>query len=118
MIGHGEQFEYNSTGVTFVPVDGIQSVEFSGGKVDTLDNTDVSTVGNVRTYIGGLEDSGEVTIKMNLIPANASQIALRAQKDGAAHNFKYVYPGAVATESFSGIITGFDRSMPNDKPLE
>ena len=115
MIFHGGSFEYNSTGVTFAPMDGVTSIEYSGNKVDTVDTTSFSTTGITRTFEGGLEDSGEYTVKANYTPGNASQVAVIGKKDGKAHDWKVVYAGALGSEAFSGIITSVERSYPDDK---
>src|SRR6185437_7766462 len=116
MIGHGTQFEIETgTPGTYTAIDGVLSVDFGSNKVDALDNTDMGVVGSKRTYEGGLENSGDVTIKINVKPGNASQTFLFTSKDGAAHNMKVIYPGNVRTKSFSGIILSIDESIPDDK---
>lgn len=113
-IGHGTQFELQ-VGSTYTPIEGVTGADFGSNKVDALDNTDMGTSGTTRTYIGGLENPGDLSVKMNVIPADSSQAALFTAKDGTVHNFKVIYPGAVRTRTFSGIITSIDESVPDDK---
>lgn len=114
-IGHGSQLEINTTGATYVAVNGVVSIDLGSNKVDVLDNTDMGTAGFQRTFVGGLENSGDISAKLNVIPADATQASLSAMKDGTVHNFKAIYPGGVRTISFSGIITSIDEQVPDDK---
>lgn len=114
-IGHGSQFEVNTTGATYVVVAGCQSGAFGSNKVDTLDTTDLGTSGSSRTFLGGLENPGDFSAKFNLLPGDATQGNLVTLKDGTVHNFKFITPGATATYSFSGVITSIDRDIPDDK---
>jgi hypothetical protein len=113
-IGHGTIFNLVS-GSTSTPVDGVLSVDFGSDKVDALDTTNLASSGNARTFQGGLENPGDVSIKLNYLPTDTSQAALYAFKDGTVHNFSVVYPGAIATEAFSGIITSITKAAPDDK---
>jgi hypothetical protein len=65
--------------------------------------------------VGGLETPGTVTVKLNVKPGKSTPASLFAAKDGAVHKFKVVYPGAAQTNSFAGVITGIDESLPDDK---
>ncbi len=121
IIGHGSKFELGSgsgSPETFTEIDGVLSIELGSSKVDTVDSSTMKDTSRARSYIAGREDAGEYTVKGNFLPGNTSQVALRTAKDSAAHNFKAIYPGAVATESFSGIVTSFDITNPDDKNVE
>jgi hypothetical protein len=72
--------------------------------------------GNFKQFIAGLEDPGEISAKFNVIPGDTTQAALIAAKDGTTHTFMVSYPGNVRTITFSGIITGLDESIQDDKP--
>lgn len=116
-IGHGGSFAVAIAGSpeTFPPVDGAESVSFGSNKVDTIDNTELGTSGHNRTFQGGLEDSGDCTVKIFVRPGNTSQAALIAAKDTTAKDFKVVYPATAKTRAFSAIIVSIDEDMPNDK---
>lgn len=117
-IGHGTQLELGngaSGSEIFQPIAGVLSVDLGSNKVDTHDVTDMGTTGTTRQFIGGLENSGDISVKLNVKPGDTSQAALNTAKDGLQHNFKVVYPGAVKTIAFAGIITSIDESVPDDK---
>lgn len=119
-IGHGTSFELGggpggSGPEVFTPIAGVLSVDFGSNKVDAHDKTDMLTTGTTRKYVGGLENPGDASVKMNYLPGDTTQASLYTAKDGAEHNFKVVYPGSVATESFAGIITSIDKAVPDDK---
>lgn len=114
-IGHGSTFILNDVPASAVTVVGVTSVDFGSSKTDILDDTDFGTSGNRRTKVGGLVDEGDVTVKFNVKPGETTQTAFLAYFDGAVHDFKVVYPGATVTESFSGIISAFDKTVPDDK---
>ena len=117
VIGHGSQFQIGVPGSpeTWTTILGVDSIDLGSNKVDTVDVTDMSTAGSARTFIGGLENSGDVTVKIKVKPGDATQTQLLAAKDGTVHDFKAIYPGAVRTVSFSGIISSADESIPGDK---
>lgn len=116
-IGHGSQLQLGSGGggETFTSINGVMSIDFGSNKVETPENTDMGTTGTKRTFIGGLEDPGDVSVKLNVIPGDSTQASLHAAKDSAQHDFKVIAPGAVFTRAFSGIISSFDLSIPDDK---
>jgi hypothetical protein len=116
-IGHGSSLKLGSGGEseTFTAIDGVTSISFGSNKVDILDNTEMLTSGNNRVYQSGLEDAGDVTIKLNVRPGNTSQTALKAAKDGDPHNFQAVYPGEVWQKAFAGFIQSIDEDFPDDK---
>jgi predicted secreted protein len=117
-IGHGSQLELgNGAGGSeiFQPIAGVMSIDLGSNKVDTHDVTDMGTAGTTRVFIGGLENSGDISAKLNVKPGDVSQLALFTAKDGLVHNFKTIYPGAVRTIAFAGIITSLDESVPDDK---
>jgi hypothetical protein len=118
VIGHGSQLELgNGASGTeiFLPISGVLSIDLGSNKVDTHDKTDMGTPTNKRVFIGGLENSGDISVKLNVKPGDASQLALATAKDGLEHNFKAIYPGAIRTIFFAGIITSIDESIPDDK---
>jgi hypothetical protein len=76
----------------------------------------MSVAGNNRVFVGGLHNPGDVSIKFNLKPGDTSQASLWAiNGDGLNHDFKVIYPGAIRTVTFSGIVSGMDESNPDDK---
>lgn len=96
----------------------ITDVTYSGSKVDTVDTTDTS-VGQAgyKTFIGGLQDAGEATVKGIWYPGDASQEYAKAQI-GAVSTFVHTLPNSLGTLSFTGIINNFDHSAPMEKTSE
>jgi len=113
-IGHGSQLQL-LVGSSYVTILGVMSIDLGSDKVDAVDNTDMGTSGITRTYVGGLENPGDLSAKLNVIPGDTTQLALFTAKDGTVHSFKAIYPAAVRTVSFSGIITSIDETIPDDK---
>lgn len=116
-IGHGSVFNM-IVGSTTTPLAGVKSIAFGSDKVDALDTTNMSSAGITRTFIGGLHNPGDVTVKFNYEPTDASQATLYGLEDGQVHNFSVVYPGSIATESFSGIIVSLTKDVNDDKLAE
>lgn len=113
IIGHGAALEIQ-VGSSFITVAGVLSVDFGSNKVDTPDTTDMGTAGSTRTYTPGLENPGDVSIKLNLLPGEATQADLYTAK-GLVANFKAVTAGTISTRTFTGIITSLDVAIPDDK---
>jgi hypothetical protein len=115
-IGHGSQLKVGD-GVTptegFTAVNGVISISDGSDKADILDSTDMGTSGNHRTFVGGLVDEGDVTVKMNLIPGDTTQTGLRALK-GTTNNYQVV-DIAGETAKFAGILQSFTKDRPDDK---
>lgn len=112
VIGHGSKLAFGATPTT---VAGVLSIDFGSNKIDTVDSTDLGTVGTVKTYVEGMEDPGDVTVKLNVIPGDASQSAFHALKGTGAASFTVTAPGAAFTRAFQGIVTSFDLGIPDDK---
>jgi predicted secreted protein len=117
-IGKGSQFILNDDPSVPVTVTKITSIEFSGSKADAVETTNFGTSGTDREYMGGLTDQGDCTVKGNWVPGDTTQTSLHSYFDGDVHDFQVVYPDSVATESFSGIVTAFDKTIPLDKEAE
>lgn len=100
---------------TLTPIAGVTSISFGSDKIDAIDNTDMGTTGTVKTYTPGMENPGDVSVKLNVIPADTSQLALFTAK-GVATAMKVIYPLSVtASRAFMGIITSIDEDIPDDK---
>jgi hypothetical protein len=111
IIGHGSKIGIG----TQTDILGLTAVDFGSNKVETLDTTNMRTTGTSRTYIGGLEDPGDISAKFNVLPGDATQAALYTLKDGAAKPVTVTYPGGVRVITFNAIITSVDESIPDDK---
>jgi len=121
VIGHGGAFSISNgdSPETFTSIDGVTSVEFGGSATDTLDDSAMGDSSLARTYIPGRTKAGDVTIKGWHKPGNTSQGKLvTARKSGAVTNFKYVYEGTAATETFAAIVVSYDKTITDDKQIE
>lgn len=118
IIGHGAKLTIvGPTGGTAITKDlACLSIDVGSNKIDAPDTTDMLSTGTARTYISGLENPGDVTVKYNSNPTDLAQAALLAAK-GLLYDFKITYPGAAWVESFSGIVVSVDESIPDDKPI-
>lgn len=116
IIGHGSKLTIVGpvTGTAINADLACLSIDTGSNKVDTPDATDMLTTGTARVYNPGLETPGDVTVKFNANPTDAAQAALLAAK-GLLYKFEVVYPGGAWYESFQGIVTGEDESVPDDK---
>ena len=84
-----------------------------------------SHASNVKTYLGGLVDFGEVSITVNYDPDGSDDEGLRNLASGTQHAsggdtavptnylFKVTYASSTV-ETFNGIVTGFETSTPLD----
>lgn len=122
VIGHGSSLEFDTTvpptgitGDTWAILAGVNSIDFGSNKIDTIDNTDMLTSGVQRTFISGLENSGDVSLKINVKPGDTTQSQFRALKNAGIQYFKAIYPGGTQTVAFTGLVTSIDLSIPDDK---
>lgn len=119
MIGHGSKLQFGPIATPVVygtPVVGVQSIDFGSDKLDHIDNTDMLTPGNARTFEGGLFDAGDVTAKINLVPGDATQLALAATVGtGVVYSWQVIYPGTVRTRTFLGLALSLSEADPDDK---
>ena len=118
IIGHGSKLTIVGpvTGTAVNKDLDCLSIDTGSNKVDTPDTTSMLTAGTQRVFTPGLENPGDVTVKYNSNPTDTAQAALLAAK-GILYLFKVTYPGAVWVESFTGIVTSVDETVPDDKPI-
>src|SRR5882672_10540681 len=89
------QYATVASPTTFTTVVGVQSITFSGDKVQTEKTTDMLTTSGVDTFIGTTQDPGSCDLKCLYEPGAATQVALEAIRLAAvAVNFKVLYPGS------------------------
>jgi len=119
-IGHGSKLRIKGpTGGTALttPLDvACTSLSTGSNKVDVSDVTDMLTAGTARVFIAGLENSGDISVKFNMKPADPAQVAYIATK-GIATDFAIIAPGGAWSIDFSAINTGVDYDFPDDKPI-
>jgi Lambda phage tail tube protein, TTP len=113
-VGAGQTFEFNGDYI----LSRITDVTYSGSKVDTADTTDTS-VGQAgyKTFIAGLQDAGDVSIKGIWYPGDISQEAFKATLGNNA-TFVHTLPNNLGTLSFAGLAISFDHTSPMEKAGE
>lgn len=118
IVGIGDAFSFAtvSSPTTYTTLDGVQSITFSGDKVETEKTTTMATTNGVDTFIGSTQDPGSCDVKCLFYPGDSSQTALETIRlAGAAVNMKATY-GSSHSASFSGIVESMSISLPLDKP--
>jgi hypothetical protein len=113
-VGAGQTFEINGD----YSLTRLTDITYSGSKVDTADTTDTS-VGQAgyKTFIAGLQDAGDVTIKGVWYPGDLSQEFVKTTL-GATATFVHTLPNSLGTLSFSGLCISYDHSAPMEKAGE
>tara|TARA_R100000773_G_scaffold18445_1_gene16701 strand:- start:12283 stop:12720 length:438 start_codon:yes stop_codon:yes gene_type:complete len=126
--GFGMKFHYRKDGGTFAELGEITDITPPAISRDLIETTNHGS--NVKSYLGGLVDYGEVSVTVNYDPDGTDDIGLRglatggtydsgsASENPANYEFKVTYADAGATvETFNGIVTGFETSSPIDAQL-
>jgi predicted secreted protein len=115
--GFGIQLAYESSG-SYVTVGEITDVTPPSFSKDTIETTHHASTGGIRTFVGGLVDTGEASLEVNYGVADAGHVFLRdaaLAANDAPTNFKITYSdSADTTETFAAIVTGFEASSPMD----
>lgn len=118
IVGIGDQFEFATVAspTTFTALVGVQSISFSGDKVQVEKTTTMATANGVDTFISSTQDAGSVDVKCLYEPGDATQISLEAIRlAGQAVQMKALY-GSSNSTTFSGIVESMTRAFPLDKP--
>jgi predicted secreted protein len=106
VIGKGSVFSISTDGTTFTPVKQIKTIQFSGGKSDTEDITNMDSTGNYREYAPTLLDAGQASVSGVFDPLDPGQLMFAAAFTGQVLvHCKLQYP---ATQ---GQTTGFLRTF-------
>jgi hypothetical protein len=117
IVGITDQFSFATLASpsTFTVLDGVDSIAFSGDKVNMEKNTTMASTDGVDTFNASTQDPGSVDVKAFFYPGNTSQVALEAIRlSGAAIAMKVSY-GSSNTCTFTGIVESFTPSYPLDK---
>jgi hypothetical protein len=113
-VGYGQTIEVNSAYL----IDDITDVTYSGSKTDAADTTSSSSSGGYRTFIPGLSEAGECTVKMVWYPGDSSQEYIKTQVGVNNISVVHTLPNSLGTVTFTGLIVGFDHTAPLDKAGE
>jgi hypothetical protein len=97
----------------------ITSIKGPGAKVDMKDATSMSSPGQVKEIIAGLEDPGQVQLTVNWVPGDPQHRLLLADKSNKTlKNFKVVLPPAIGlTWTFAGLVSAFEPDYPLDDKI-
>lgn len=97
------------------PIAELDDIGTPNRKAATIDVTTHDSANGYMDFIGGLRDGGEIALKGNFYPGDTNgQVGLRDDLDaGTLQAFVLTFPAAMAaTETFSGIVTGFQTGAP------
>jgi hypothetical protein len=126
--GFGMQLGYRKDGGSFAQVGEITDITPPSMSRDLIETTNHSS--QVKSYLGGLIDFGELSLTVNYDPDLANHEGLRGLARGDAHDgggdasnpanyqFQITYGSDVThVETFNGIVVGFETSAPIDGQL-
>lgn len=110
----GTQLQKGST-----PIAEVTNITGPGLSVDTIDVTSHDSADGYEELVAGIIRSGEVTLDLNFMPANATHKALVTDlASRQANTYSLVFPDtAQTTWSFSALVTGFSPGAPYDGKL-
>lgn len=102
---------------TFTLVGEVYDVKGPGGQSKEIDASHFQSTA-VEVLLG-LPDEGEVTLQMNLVPADTQQKGLwNDRKNQTLRNFRIVLTdAALTTLAFSAYVKGFSIGMPKDDKI-
>lgn len=83
---------------------------------DSIDVSSNSSSDGYREYIAGWRDGGEVSVKSNWLPTNATHDGttgvLASFNDNLNHNWRIVLPDSIATINLRGHVKDFNPDLP------
>lgn len=106
-------------GSGWVHVGEVQDIDLSGDTTNTDDVTNQDSDSGYMEFLGTLQDGGSVTFPMNLVAADAGQIALQTLKQA-----RTVVPWRIQMVDtgwwthFRGLITNLGRTFPLNKAMK
>lgn len=121
--GRGSVIQYstNPPSVAYVELSEIKTIQFSGMKYDLADVTNMQS-SNFREWLPTLADSGDVSFTGNLIPNDATELAMIGFFNNATLvTWQIVlppsvdYPTSLGSFTFLGYVSSIDRNIPVDK---
>ena len=110
-----------ATSIGFTPIAELMQMDFSGQKLDLADVTNYQS-GIFKEWLATLLDSGDLTIKGNFIPSDATQAQLLSYFNTATRVQWYLtLPIAVGTGlpyghfTFTGFVVEWSWNLPIEK---
>jgi hypothetical protein len=103
-----------ATPQTMSPIGEVTSVSGFDGQADEIDTTHLQST--AKEYLIGLQDFGNVSLDLNLVPSDVGQTKLRSLKAAAAIGYFSIALSSTETAAFSALV----KSLPftnstNDK---
>jgi hypothetical protein len=118
IVGVGASFQFATVAspTVFTTLSGVDSITFSGDKVQTEKTTTMATSGGVDTYISSTQEPGSCDVKAFWEPGDTSQTALETIRlAGVAVQMKAAY-GTSNSRTFSGIVESMSVTHSLEKP--
>jgi hypothetical protein len=78
VLGKGATFSISTDGTLFTPVKQLKTIQFSGGKSDLEDITNMDSAGAFREFAPTLLDAGQAAVNGVFNPADPGQLAFNA----------------------------------------
>jgi len=115
---YGSQLQLSdgAVGGTYTAIAEITELTPPNMSRDAQEVTHHASPDGYKEFIGTFRDGGEVAVKANWLPTNATQDGttgvLEAFNDNDMHYWKIILPNTLITISFAGIITAFNPDLP------
>ena len=120
MIGYGSKVRIG-LGETpdWTELEFVGDLEMPDEQVDEIEVTHMQSPDRRKQFIAGLIDGGEVSIPMNYIAGNDSDVLLQTIKaSGETVQIEITLTAAGTAETFAGFLKGYARTAPvNDKMM-
>lgn len=115
-FGTAVKLETSTSPFAFNQIAEVQTVQFTGSKVDLVDVTNMQSPSAYREYLATLKDAGELQFTANFIPGDTTQVSLQAAFDSrAVQHWMVVLPSALGEFDFDGVVTAIDHDLNYDK---
>lgn len=115
------KYSTNPPSVAYTTLNEVKTIGFSGTKYDLADVTNMNST-NFKEWLPTLADSGDLSIAGNLIPNDASEIALIGFFNNATLVAWEVvlppgpgFPTSEGTFTFYAYVSSIDRNIPVEK---
>lgn len=96
------------------PIANLTSIDGVSVSADTIETTNLSTVGNYRTFVTSLKDSGEVSISGHFGYTEHNPLLVDFE-DGSIDSYTIEFPDRAATSgttwTFSAVVTAISTSV-------
>jgi predicted secreted protein len=120
MIGYGSKVRIGLGATpTWTELEFVGDLEMPDEQVDEIEVTHMQSPDRRKQFIAGLIDGGEVSIPMNYIAGNDSDVLLQTIKaSGETVQIEITLTATGTAETFAGFLKGYARTAPvNDKMM-